>query len=181
MKQGLDGMLLEASSDDDVMTPLSSPLQSARRSAQRDNSQEILCPDLMSTTDDISTPELSNAREDQNQKTTDISSKLFEEEDDSGNILNEEEEEEEEEEKEKEEMEDEEQGDEASKKRNGNTEKERRGNETDKEDEKGKEQLPRFFVMKSFSQYDIDVSMERNIWATQPHNERKLNDAFDVF
>lgn len=171
-------MLLEASSDDDAMTPLSSPLQSARRSAQRGNPQEMICTDLMNAAGDITTPELSNARKDQNQKASDISSKLFEEEDDGGNIL---EEEEEEKEKEKEEMEEDEQGDDKSEKRNGNTEKERRGSRAAKEDEKDKVQLPRFFVMKSFSQYDIDVSMERNIWATQPHNERKLNDAFDVF
>eukprot|EP00727_Mastigamoeba_balamuthi_P014196 m51a1_g94 putative potential mn2+ homeostasis protein (787) ;mRNA; f:293075-296816 len=36
----------------------------------------------------------------------------------------------------------------------------------------------RYFIIKSFSERDVEVSKEKGIWATQPHNEQRLNDAF---
>ncbi|CAK5283817.1 unnamed protein product [Mycena citricolor] len=38
--------------------------------------------------------------------------------------------------------------------------------------------LKRFFVMKSFSQRDLDLSVETGLWATQRHNEFFLDQAF---
>ncbi|KAJ3290666.1 hypothetical protein HDU79_003079 [Rhizoclosmatium sp. JEL0117] len=36
----------------------------------------------------------------------------------------------------------------------------------------------RFFIMKSFTEKDIQISQKRNMWSTLPRNEEKLNDAF---
>ena len=38
----------------------------------------------------------------------------------------------------------------------------------------------RYFVIKSNDKQDVDISMLNGIWATQPRNEPKLNDAFLV-
>ncbi|KAJ8691693.1 hypothetical protein PTI98_011236 [Pleurotus ostreatus] len=43
----------------------------------------------------------------------------------------------------------------------------------------------RFFILKSLTQYDLDLSVERGLWATQKHNEGILDQAYrsskDVF
>ncbi|KIJ54160.1 hypothetical protein M422DRAFT_241412 [Sphaerobolus stellatus SS14] len=43
----------------------------------------------------------------------------------------------------------------------------------------------RFFILKSLSQHDLNLSVERGVWATQPHNEGVLDQAYrtsqDVF
>lgn len=43
----------------------------------------------------------------------------------------------------------------------------------------------RYFILKSLTQHDLDLSVQRNIWATQPHNEEILDQAYrtskDVF
>jgi hypothetical protein len=36
----------------------------------------------------------------------------------------------------------------------------------------------RYFVVKSFSARDVALAFERGVWATQPHNEPKLNEAY---
>ena len=36
----------------------------------------------------------------------------------------------------------------------------------------------RYFIMKSLNHENITQSIERGIWATQPHNEAKLNEAY---
>ncbi|KAL5524411.1 hypothetical protein ACEPAF_9551 [Sanghuangporus sanghuang] len=36
----------------------------------------------------------------------------------------------------------------------------------------------RYFILKSLTQYDLDLSVEKGVWATQPHNETVLNQAF---
>lgn len=200
MKQGLDGMLLEVASDDDEMTPLSSPLQSVRRSVQRSSSQEMLCSGIIDEdTSEASIPGLPTSCEDQippslldSRLSTQTTEGAVEEEEREMRIMMDDNDDEEEEEE----------GD-LRGIEGGGIIQEEGGDDDDEEEEEGKqtvskeivkeegksrktsgtkeETIPRFFVMKSFSQYDIDVSMERNIWATQPHNERKLNDAFDVF
>ena len=38
----------------------------------------------------------------------------------------------------------------------------------------------RFFVLKSLTVEDLDLSVRTNIWATQSHNEEALNSAFKV-
>jgi hypothetical protein len=38
----------------------------------------------------------------------------------------------------------------------------------------------RFFVLKSLTVEDLDLSVQTNIWATQSHNEEALNSAFKV-
>eukprot|EP00026_Physarum_polycephalum_P002022 Phypoly_transcript_02026.p1 GENE.Phypoly_transcript_02026~~Phypoly_transcript_02026.p1 ORF type:complete len:596 (+),score=148.30 Phypoly_transcript_02026:118-1905(+) len=42
----------------------------------------------------------------------------------------------------------------------------------------GARRSARFFVMKSFSENHLKISSQKGIWATQHHNESKLNDAF---
>ncbi|KAE9388277.1 hypothetical protein BT96DRAFT_441517 [Gymnopus androsaceus JB14] len=37
--------------------------------------------------------------------------------------------------------------------------------------------LKRYFILKSLSQYDLDLSVRKNIWATQKHNEGILDQA----
>ena len=205
MKQGLDGMLLEVASDDDEMTPLSSPLQSVRRSAQRSSSQEMLCSGIIDEdTSEASIPGLPTSCEDQippslldSRLSTKTAERAVEEEEREMRIMMDDNDDEDEEE------EGDLRGIEGRGKGGGGIIQEEGGDDDDEEEEEGErteskgivkeenksgktsgtkeETIPRFFVMKSFSQYDIDVSMERNIWATQPHNERKLNDAFDVF
>ncbi|KAI9507624.1 YT521-B-like domain-containing protein [Russula earlei] len=43
----------------------------------------------------------------------------------------------------------------------------------------------RYFILKSRTQYDLDLSVQRNVWATQQHNEELLDQAYrtskDVF
>ncbi|KAH9172347.1 YT521-B-like domain-containing protein [Lactarius sanguifluus] len=43
----------------------------------------------------------------------------------------------------------------------------------------------RYFILKSLTQYDLDLSLQKNIWATQRHNEEILDQAYrtsnDVF
>eukprot|EP00966_Prymnesium_polylepis_P061319 1422467-Prymnesium_polylepis.1 len=41
-------------------------------------------------------------------------------------------------------------------------------------------QKTRFFIMKSFCERDVKLSMQKGIWATQQRNETKLNQAFEV-
>ncbi|CAM0137878.1 hypothetical protein VKS41_001097 [Umbelopsis sp. WA50703] len=36
----------------------------------------------------------------------------------------------------------------------------------------------RYFILKSLTTDDLDISVERGVWATQPHNEANLNRAF---
>ncbi|KAI8577004.1 hypothetical protein K450DRAFT_253927 [Umbelopsis ramanniana AG] len=36
----------------------------------------------------------------------------------------------------------------------------------------------RYFILKSLTADDLDISVERGVWATQPHNEASLNRAF---
>jgi hypothetical protein len=36
----------------------------------------------------------------------------------------------------------------------------------------------RYFILKSLTTDDLDISVERGVWATQPHNEASLNRAF---
>jgi hypothetical protein len=38
----------------------------------------------------------------------------------------------------------------------------------------------RYFIMKSLTKEDLAWSVANRIWATQPHNEKVLNDAFTV-
>jgi hypothetical protein len=38
----------------------------------------------------------------------------------------------------------------------------------------------RYFIMKSLTKEDLSWSVNNNVWATQPHNEAILNDAFKV-
>jgi len=38
----------------------------------------------------------------------------------------------------------------------------------------------RYFVIKSFTYRHLEISVQKSIWATQSHNESKLNEAFDV-
>ena len=40
-------------------------------------------------------------------------------------------------------------------------------------------QRTRFFVIKSFSARDLNISMQRSVWATQPRNEQRLNEAYN--
>lgn len=36
----------------------------------------------------------------------------------------------------------------------------------------------RYFILKSLTTDDLDISVDRGVWATQPHNEASLNRAF---
>lgn len=38
----------------------------------------------------------------------------------------------------------------------------------------------KFFIMKSLTVEDMELSVRNNIWATQAHNEEALNKAFEV-
>ena len=38
----------------------------------------------------------------------------------------------------------------------------------------------KFFIMKSLTVEDMELSVRNNIWATQAHNEEALNRAFEV-
>jgi hypothetical protein len=38
----------------------------------------------------------------------------------------------------------------------------------------------RYFIMKSLSRENLEISVRKGVWATQPHNESKLNEAFSV-
>jgi len=38
----------------------------------------------------------------------------------------------------------------------------------------------RYFIMKSLTREDVAWSVANKVWATQPHNEKVLNDAFKV-
>jgi hypothetical protein len=38
----------------------------------------------------------------------------------------------------------------------------------------------RYFIMKSLTKEDLAWSVSNKVWATQPHNETILNDAFKV-
>lgn len=38
----------------------------------------------------------------------------------------------------------------------------------------------RFFILKSLTVEDLELSVRTNIWATQSHNEERLNSAFEV-
>jgi hypothetical protein len=42
------------------------------------------------------------------------------------------------------------------------------------------ENTSRYFIMKSYAKGDLDWSVANKLWATQPHNEKVLNDAFRV-
>ncbi|KAK4197485.1 YT521-B-like domain-containing protein [Triangularia verruculosa] len=45
--------------------------------------------------------------------------------------------------------------------------------------ESGSSQKDRFFVLKSLTVEDLELSVRKNIWATQSHNEETLNNAFN--
>ena len=49
----------------------------------------------------------------------------------------------------------------------------RRGQQTDK-------QPDRYFIMKSLTLEDMQLSVKNKIWATQAHNEESLNSAYEV-
>lgn len=38
----------------------------------------------------------------------------------------------------------------------------------------------RYFIIKSNNYEHLEISMRKSIWSTQPHNEQKLNEAFEV-
>ncbi len=38
----------------------------------------------------------------------------------------------------------------------------------------------RYFVMKTYTMEHLKISIDEKIWATQAHNEKKLNEAFEV-
>ena len=42
-------------------------------------------------------------------------------------------------------------------------------------------QASRYFIMKSLTKEDLTWSVANKVWATQPHNEGILNDAFEVY
>lgn len=44
----------------------------------------------------------------------------------------------------------------------------------------GLPQQDKFFILKSLTVEDLDLSVRTGIWATQPHNEETLNNAFQV-
>lgn len=46
--------------------------------------------------------------------------------------------------------------------------------------EKGARSLDRYFIVKSLTVEDLELSKKSGIWATQPHNETNLNQAFEV-
>lgn len=41
-------------------------------------------------------------------------------------------------------------------------------------------QIDRFFVLKSLTVEDLELSVQNGVWATQSHNEEALNTAFEV-
>ena len=157
-------MLLEVASDDE-MTPLSSPLQSVRRSVQEDNSQEILCSRIMDEdASDASIDDLPPPCEDQipqslldpggPAKMPDCNEEEIEARMGMGMGM------------EKEEggegagtVEDGEKGMDVGTETKDPKENAREENKAGTASEMGNRTAPRFFVMKSFSQYDIDVSM----------------------
>lgn len=38
----------------------------------------------------------------------------------------------------------------------------------------------RYFIVKTFTEKHLTISMKKGIWATQEHNEKKFNEAFEV-
>ncbi|KAI0547486.1 hypothetical protein F4679DRAFT_574803 [Xylaria curta] len=44
----------------------------------------------------------------------------------------------------------------------------------------GTQQRDKFFILKSLTVEDLDLSIQNGVWATQSHNEEALNDAFGV-
>lgn len=38
----------------------------------------------------------------------------------------------------------------------------------------------RYFIVKSLSVDDLEISRQNSIWATQTHNEKQLNEAYEV-
>lgn len=44
----------------------------------------------------------------------------------------------------------------------------------------GTQQKDKFFILKSLTVEDLDLSIQNGVWATQSHNEEALNDAFGV-
>lgn len=44
----------------------------------------------------------------------------------------------------------------------------------------GAQQKDKFFILKSLTVEDLDLSIRNGVWATQSHNEESLNDAFKV-
>eukprot|EP01114_Cavostelium_apophysatum_P022633 TRINITY_DN8254_c0_g2_i2.p1 TRINITY_DN8254_c0_g2~~TRINITY_DN8254_c0_g2_i2.p1 ORF type:complete len:486 (+),score=90.93 TRINITY_DN8254_c0_g2_i2:78-1460(+) len=57
-------------------------------------------------------------------------------------------------------------------------ENERRSDKAEIE-RKSSSKTERYFAIKTFSIKHLEISIQKSIWATQAHNERKLNDAFD--
>ena len=49
-----------------------------------------------------------------------------------------------------------------------------------KDKDEGEKPLDRYFVVKSLTVEDLDLSVRNGIWATQAHNEAILNKAFAV-
>ncbi len=50
----------------------------------------------------------------------------------------------------------------------------------DRKDANGNAHRDRFFVLKSLTREDLEQSVKTSIWATQSHNEKLLNNAFQV-
>jgi len=46
--------------------------------------------------------------------------------------------------------------------------------------DEGSRSLDRYFVVKSLTVEDLELSKQSGIWATQTHNETNLNQAFEV-
>jgi hypothetical protein len=46
--------------------------------------------------------------------------------------------------------------------------------------EDSKARRVRYFMIKSFNYEHLDISVDKSVWSTQEHNERKLNDAFEA-
>lgn len=47
-------------------------------------------------------------------------------------------------------------------------------------EEEGRHSLDRYFIVKSLTVEDLELSKKSGIWATQSHNEVNLNHAFEV-
>jgi hypothetical protein len=55
------------------------------------------------------------------------------------------------------------------------------GNTEDAKDgESPKAPKDKFFIVKSLTVEDLELSVRNGIWATQPHNEESLNKAYQV-
>lgn len=51
---------------------------------------------------------------------------------------------------------------------------------TSRRDSQARQHVDKFFILKSLTTEDLDLSVQTGIWATQSHNENNLNTAFQV-